>query len=251
MADTTHDLHKRFLELARRSLRRGSYVYTDFLTISEQEILRRTAFERDCAPFILYGGYEAAERQVACFGSEEICGYPESPPVVCLAIRPVSAKFAEALTHRDFLGALMGLGLSRDVLGDIVVDKNTAYLFCREDLAGFICDQFNQVRHTAVSCAAVDALPDDILPKSEPRELIVASERADALIAAVYKFSREDSRNLIATGKVFIDDQPLIAADRLLREGERVSVRGYGRFVYGGVLRQTAKGRLRVGVTVS
>lgn len=251
MSDPNHDLQNRFIELARRSFRQGCYVYTDFLTVAEQELLRRIPFSSDCAPYSFCGGYEWSERKLARFGSEELCGFSEAPPITCLAIRPASANFAEMLSHRDYLGALMSLGVCREVLGDIVMDKNAAYLFCLSGLANYICEQLSRVRRTAVTCVSLDALPSGVLPKSTPKELVVATERADALIAAVYKLSRRESRGLIGTGKVLVDDRQLLNPDRLLRVGQRVSVRGHGRFVYKGVLRQTAKERLWVLVTVS
>ena len=72
------------------------------------------------------------------FGSEETLGYEEAFPISCVVIRPSAPKFAEELTHRDFLGALMNLGIERDVLGDIIVRGAVGYVFCEDAMADYL-----------------------------------------------------------------------------------------------------------------
>ena len=78
----------------------------------------------------VFGGTEASERAVVRFGDPEAFGYEEDFPIDILAIVPLADKFADDLTHRDFLGALMSLGIERSLLGDIIVTGKKAYLFC-------------------------------------------------------------------------------------------------------------------------
>ena len=116
MDEDIRQLQKRFSELAARANGRGRYTYTQFLTLAEQDVLRKLERQLD-APFRWMGGYEAAERRLACFGREEDMGYPADSPICCLRIYPASRKFAGDLGHRDFLGSLMGLGIERRLLG--------------------------------------------------------------------------------------------------------------------------------------
>ena len=125
MNDDDKLLRKRLAELSARSAARGIWTYSEFLTMAEQSILLDTP---ELSPFSLFGGYEGAERRLACFGGEETVSYPASPPVSCLIAEPVSRKFAEALSHRDFLGALMSLGIRREMLGDIIVAEPGALI---------------------------------------------------------------------------------------------------------------------------
>ena len=93
--------------------------------------------------FISYeisGGYEDAERVIVRFGSEDELGYEEAYPITLLRIAPLQSKFADDLTHRDFLGSLMNLGIERDVLGDLLINEKCAYLFCKESVADYIID---------------------------------------------------------------------------------------------------------------
>ncbi len=241
-------MQKRFSELAARADGRGRYTYTQFLTLAEQDVLQR--MERQlAAPVRWMGGYDTAERRVACFGREEDMGYPPESPVCCLSIAPASKKFAGDLGHRDFLGSLMGLGMERRLLGDIQIVEGVGYLFCLEEIAPYICDNLTQVARTTVHCQVCEP-PEQLSLPPEPTEMVVASQRLDALIAAVWRLSRSDAQELLEKGMVFIDGRLVESAAHTLKEGDLVSVRHQGRFRYEGALRETKKGRLRVSVRV-
>lgn len=250
MTDELQLLKKRFQELARRAFSQQRYTYTEFLSLAEQDALLTLRLEAGSAAFALYGGFEAAERKLAQFGTEELCGYPEEPPIVCVHVEPVSQKFADALTHRDFLGALMGLGVRRSVLGDIVLKDNAAYLLCLDSISGFITEQFTQVKRTTVKCTILASVPALAAGEPEPKSVNVASERLDAIIAAVYKMSRGESQTLIEQDKVFIGGRLTENTSCQPSPGDIISVRGLGRFVYEGISKETKKGRLFVNVRV-
>ena len=248
MEEDIRQLQKRFAELAARANGRGRYTYTQFLTLAEQDVLQTMARQLD-APFVWLGGYEAAERRLACFGREEDMGYPPESPICCLSIAPASKKFAGDLGHRDFLGSLMALGIKRQLLGDIQIVDGVGYLFCLEEISPYLCENLISVGHTTVRCESCDP-PEQLSLPPEPTEVVVASERLDALIAAVWKLSRNQAQELLERGMVFIDGRLVESASHTLREGDVVSVRHQGRFRYEGTLRETKKGRLRVSVTV-
>ena len=236
-------LQKRFAELASRAASRGCWTNTEFLTTAEQDLLQRTKLD---APYVLSGGYDGAERRLALFGAEELCGYEAVPPAVCLKIEPAAPKFAETLTHRDYLGALMGLGIRREVLGDIVLQGNAAYLFCMDSIAGFILENCTQIRRTAVTVTRAEALPELLAQPPELTEIIVASERLDAVVAAVWKLSRSEAKQLADDGRVYLNSCLTETPAAELRPGDMVSLRGFGRFLYEGTAAETRKGRLRV-----
>ena len=124
MTDDERFLASRLKELSKRSYNRGIWTYSDFLTMAEQALVSLSAENE----FELVGGFDAAERRLVIFGSEDSCGYQFEPPIKVVKIEPVSKKFSDALTHRDFLGAIMSLGIKREVLGDIVVRENIGYV---------------------------------------------------------------------------------------------------------------------------
>lgn len=246
--DNFRHLQNRFSELAARAEGQGRYTYTPFLTLAEQDLLCRMT-GRLAAPFRWQGGYEGAERRLACFGREEDMGYPPPCPIACLSMAPAAPRFAGQLGHRDYLGALMGLGIRRELLGDIQLSGGGAWLFCLEEIAPFIAENLTQAGKTILRCAP-SRPPEALSRPPEPTALVVASPRLDGLIAGVWRLSRGESQQLIEKKLVFLDGRQEESPSRAVPEGAMVSVRGMGRFRYEGEEAQTRKGRLRVRVRI-
>lgn len=238
-------LKNRFLDMANRAETKGTWVYSEFLTEAEQSELRKM---RLSVGVDFYGGYEAAERQITVFGDEADIYYPPEPPVVFIKISPLQNKFADNLSHRDFLGSLMALGIKREMLGDILINENTAYVVCMEKIADYIMNELADVKHTSVRTEKANALPDIAQPQPEYTECIVSSERLDVLTSAVYNLSRSDSQKLIEAERVFVNSILAKSTSAVLKIGEKISVRGFGRFVYDGIIKTTKKGRFVVAV---
>lgn len=234
------EAQKRFEDLANRFFEREYAVYSDFLGLSEISELFAVRFS---VPVTLWGGYEGAERVVACFGDRNFYESKNDYPIKCIMIEPVNQKFADALSHRDFLGSLMGLGIRREMLGDIIISENCGFLFAIDSICDYIVDNLTQVKHTTVECSQVDEIPENALPQPEKTEMIVSSERLDVLVSAVYNLSRSKAQVLFNQEKVFINGASKIAST-VAKVGDKISVRGFGRFIYNGVLRRTKKDRL-------
>ena len=233
-------LTSRLHDLSQRAYERSYSVYSDFLNMEEISTLKAL---RDVGAYTLYGGYATAERCVAGFGE---C---EHFPIVCIEISPLQQKFADKLTHRDFLGSLMNLGINRSTLGDIIVSDNVGYLFCLNSISEYICDNLTRIKHTTVNCEVLGELPELLIKEPEEKDIIVASERADAVISAIYHLSRSDAKTLFLQEKVFANHK-IISASQALQDGDIVSVRGYGKFrVYDNV-RTTKKNRLVIKVGI-
>lgn len=242
-------LGKRLQELAEKSSRQSIYTYTGFLGLAEQDVFHRMERELSYAHPMLFGGGEQAERVLVRFGNPEEFGYEEDFPIVLLKIEPLQPKFADALDHRDFLGALMHLGIERSTLGDIHVEKSCGYLYCLNSIAGFLTEELHRVRHTDVKCAPA---AEDAPQKQEKvrQSLTVSSERADVVIAGLYHLSRTRSMELFREQRVFINGKLCENNSCLLKKEDAVSVRGKGKFFYDGRDRETKKGKFCVGVLV-
>uniref|UniRef100_UPI0040568136 YlmH/Sll1252 family protein n=1 Tax=Acetatifactor sp. TaxID=1872090 RepID=UPI0040568136 len=244
------NLRNRFRDLADKSFQQNMFTFTGFLGLSEQDIFWRMEQELNFAGYLFSGGTEGADRQVLRFGSVKELGYEVAFPIVCIHIKPLIAKFADKLSHRDFLGALMNLGIERSTIGDIKVGDREAYLFCLESIAEYICENLVQIKHTHVSCSITENYEE--IPKEEPEKcsIQVSSMRVDAVIAKVYNKSRSDCLELFRTGKVFVNGRLCENNSRALKAGEVVNARGYGKFVMSGELRETRKGKLSIEVEV-
>jgi RNA-binding protein YlmH len=237
---------KRFLELARKSYNSGIYTFTDFLGLGEQSAFAE--IQRDLAgiPYTAFGGAEGCERVMLRFGSEELCGYDVPHPISIILCKPLSDKFAEKLGHRDFLGAILNLGIDRSVLGDIAIIDNKAYIFAKDSISQFIADGLTKVRKTSVKCEIVDSAPEGGLYKTKEVRVQAVGERIDALVAKVFSISRDDSSTLFSRGLVFISGRCCESTSHKLKEGDVVSVRGYGRFIYRGIEGHSKKGKLNI-----
>ncbi len=243
-------LRNRFRDLADKSFSQNMFTFTGFLGLGEQDVFWRTQREVAHAGYAFYGGAEETDRKVLRFGNAEEFGYEIPFPIVCLHVRPLAAKFADSLSHRDFLGALMNLGIDRSTVGDIRVGDKEAYLFCLDSIAEFICGNLEQVKHTRVRCEIVDTAAK--VPAEEPERVTVqvASLRTDAVIARVYNKSRESCLELFRAQKVYVDGRLCENNSRPLKAGEMINARGYGKFKVTGEPRETRKGKLSLEVLV-
>ena len=246
MTDDELLFQKRLVELAGKAYSRNTYTFTAFLSLAEQDIRARTEREISHVPHDSFGGVSGAERIMVRFGNEELCGWEESFPILCIRMEPLNRKFADALTHRDFLGALMNLGIDRSQLGDIIVREDAAWLFATEKIAPFICDNLFRAKHTELRCTVTEAPPSGELFSLEPLECLVASERIDGVLSHVYRLSRSDAAELFRAGKVFLNSRTCTSGSTMLKPGDIVSLRGTGRFRYQGPQRTTKSGKLSV-----
>lgn len=206
-------------------------------------------------PCFLYGGFEEAERCCAVFLPSYLDreafleGEKEDPQVVaCLEIRPLQDKFADDLTHRDFLGALMHLGIEREQVGDILTEDSRAFVFVMKDISPFIISELTRVRHTVVSVREIPLSDCSIRRVLEEKTGSVASERLDAVAAMAFKLSRTSAAKLIQGEKAAVDGRLVTDPDQRLIPGQKISLRGYGKCIYQGEVKRTKKDRLMVRV---
>ena len=235
---------RHLLDLCRKSEKTGSWQYSGFLSPAEQDDL---LMSREAAGFSfqLLGGYTQAERKILAAGNEEEMGPPE-PPICVVAVVPKSEKFAEELSHRDYLGAILGLGIERNLVGDILVREKRAWFFCLESAAEMLTTSLTQVRRTAVQAKITTGEAPELQPQYAELRLNVASERLDAVAAAFAGLSRGQAERLFASEKVYVNGRMIQERSTRLKEGDVISVRGYGKAVYDGVAYETKKKRMMV-----
>ena len=241
-------LKKRLRELARKCYQNNQYTFTSFLSPADLECFYELERELSYVSYKIWGGSELCERVMVRFGGEEELGYVEEFPIVCLQAKPLAAKFADALSHRDFLGALMNLGIERSTLGDIWLIDNVGYLFCVESMADFIIENLGKVKHTSILCSRAEKIPDFADADKQEIKIQVASGRIDAVLAKVYKLSRSEAIELFRQRKVLLNGRLCENNSAFLGEGDRVSVRGYGRFDYLGEQGLSKKGKTNASV---
>lgn len=250
MSDEVELLKKRFRELYEKADRGGYFTFTDFLGLSEQSALGEVSSKFRAASVTRFGGAVGAERVMVRFGDPEEIGYDLAFPIKCVKIEPLAQKFADKLTHRDFLGALMNLGIERCTLGDVIIRDNVGYVFATEEIAKFITGELSKVKRTDVRATEIDDVPSGELYKTEEKRIQLQSERLDAVIAKTYSLSRDDAQMLIKRSLVFVNGKETLSSSYTPKSGDKISVRGHGRLIYLGFDSTSRKGKLNVTVSV-
>lgn len=239
-------LRGRLADLAKRAYQQNIYTYSNFLSPAELSLLDQLGDSISYIHHECFGGNELCERQIVEFGSEEDFGYPGHFPIAVIRITPLIEKFSDSLNHRDYLGALMHLGIERDTLGDILIKEKTAYLFCLEGIADFICSELTKVKHTNVKCEITDMDIPALTPELIDEEFPAASLRLDGILASLLKCSRKEALALFTEKKVILNGHITGRNSTLLKDGDVFSVRGHGKFIFAGSGGSTRKGKIYV-----
>ena len=226
-------------------IRRDIPANTCFLSPRELEMAR---FLFGAYPGLhCFGGYPDAERRMLCFLPEymdENSLYNEDSPMLCLR---ASFYQGDTPTHRDFLGALMGSGISRESVGDICVSKGSCDFFVTADIAPYILQNFVSAGRTKLHLDKVP-LTEAQIPEPEVKEIrdTLASLRLDSVISSGFRLGRSLAVQYINAGKAAIDGLPCEKPDKAVQEGCNISVRGLGKLKLKSVNGQTKKGRISV-----
>ena len=226
-------------------IRRNIPANTCFLSPRELEMARFLFGEEPgLYPF---GGYEEAERKMLVYlpeYMEEDGLYEEESPLVCLR----ATYFEEdTLSHRDFLGALMGAGIARETVGDICVGKGCCDFFVTAEIAPYILQNFLSAGRTRVHIAQI-SLRNAQIPEPEVKEIkdTVASLRLDSIVSSGFRIGRSLAAQYICAGKAAIDGLPCEKPDKAVCEGTKISIRGLGKIKLMAVNGRTKKDRISV-----
>lgn len=260
----------RIRDLARQAQMNDYLTHTGFLSLSEQS---RAAMEvpglgmpgagressREGFRAVFYGGSGEADRKVLFFlpsymDEKEFFRQEEEGNGVtaCLEIRVRGARFSREIGHRDCLGALMHLGIERDQVGDILIDKDgaLAYVYVLSSMAEHICRELRTVGKSSVELRAVPPSGCGVKPELKTQTGSIASVRIDSLVAMAFHLSRSAAQELVSREQVFADGRTVTSSSFVPGEGCRISVRGHGKFIYEGEEKTTRKGRIFVRISV-
>lgn len=195
--------------------------------------------------YCFWGGYPLASRCYLCIAPYDEPNTSEYP------FKPfkINARDSAQLSHRDYLGALMSLGIKRDCIGDILILNNhSSVIFLRNDVASFIKEQLTIIAREGV---CVSEYWESILnyePKYEEINIIVSSMRLDNIVSSCARVSRTEASNLISSELVFLNYSALTKASHTVRENDMLSIRGYGKYKISQQVSTTRKDRLVIRV---
>lgn len=235
-------------DLSKKADNNNKFTFSNFL--NEEEINELIKNKNRFITFTLFGGTEGASRKMVRFGDEEELYYSEDFPIVTLKIEPINKKFADTLSHRDYLGAIMNLSIEREHIGDIIIKENEAFVFVTQKMSAFICENLKKIKHTDIRCNECEFEPTEKLFELEEMTVITSSLRADCVICAVYGLSRSSADAYFNGKKVFINSSQCENSSKQLKENDTVSVRGFGKFIFNKEISLTKKGRLKISVSL-
>lgn len=238
-------LFAKALDQAWASRKRREPMFTDFMDRAKcARFAERLRGTRELQ-ILCYGGTEDCERQQMGFAPAEDALSPEDFPIRAIKIRRKSKKFGQSdLSHRDYLGSILGLGIDRGKLGDILVSEDAAVCFAAAEIAPYICAALEQVSKTAVIAEEAEAAEAIPARQTEKRRITVASLRLDAVAGEVFHIARGKAQSLIGAEKAAVNWNIMTNVSHQLKEGDLVSLRGYGRFRVGEIGGKTKKDRI-------
>ena len=236
-------LLSRLSDRIKKALKTGRPVWTEFLNPAEQSLCISVLDKRPDVVYSAFGGRERCERRVLCI----LDSFSDIPPSFDL-IKAVKIDFdafnTQWITHRSILGAVLGLGCDRRMIGDIFINDLSAYVFAIDTAASFVAQHLVSVGRAHVSTALMELPAVDIGEETKTlKRITVAALRMDAVLSGAFHLSRSKTAGLIAAEKVFCNWKRIKKANESVAEGDVISVRGLGRMVLASVGRQSAKGR--------
>ena len=238
-----NELLKRARDLAERCERSGTVCVSGFLSPAEQYELQTRLGYIPCG-LVFHGGGENCERAAAFFlpdyMSEDMLDVSE---YICAM--KLKAYFGQP-GHRDYMGALLGMGIGREWLGDIQVEGDTAYVFCMKSVLRHLLSIEKAGRYTVkASQVPLEEVPARKV-ETESLSFSVMSPRLDAVAAGLFHLSRTEAAKQIAAGNVSLNYGQCLKADCIVKEGDILSLKGKGKGSISGMGGTSRKGRLFV-----
>lgn len=238
-------------------------IFSDFINPIKAETFCNifNKYFHDEIKVVFFGGYEDCERGMIGLFPLEHLEYLEHLenidegnqdkileqfPIDCIKISH-NSKFVKTPSHRDYLGSIIGLGITRDVIGDILIKEDYAVLFCENSISSYIEINLEKVGRACVKLKIVsgDELQ-EIIPQKEVKEyrIIVASLRIDVVISACFKLSRSKAKEYIDKERAFINWKVVKSTSKVVEMDDIITIRGKGRIKVKEIVGNTKKDRI-------
>lgn len=222
--------------------------YTDFLDLSQIELVQKFINRIKIENYMSYGGFEQAERKIFVIYPEKFNSTVVEKNLSNI-VQIIRIELPDDLkgkyTHRDYLGAVIKLGIERKKVGDIIVDSNGADIIIDKDVSKFLVENLGSLTRFSKSTITVQNI-EDLRPveiKKEEIEIIVSSLRLDNVISELARCSRNKALDIINTERVFVNFECETKKTKQIKPGDMVTIRGKGRFFIKEIVGQTRSGR--------
>lgn len=226
---------------------------TFFLDIRQQSLILSKTKISDDVNALFFGGFDTAERNVLVFipyyleisDFDSLKSYlsnnPDENPLTVLRLKKDSFS---SVTHRDYLGALMGLGIKREMIGDIIVTKDGADIIVMKSVAEYIKTELKSVGRATVSVSEVSFYEiSDMVTNIHEETINVSSMRIDNIVSACFKLSRSESADAVLSGSIYVNSLQILKCDKKINIGDKIVYRSKGKVVLKEISGVSKKGR--------
>lgn len=218
-----------------------------FLNMHERSLAASLRISKDISREF-YGVFDDSERVIAVFLPEHLTlaqfiGDENLNPLCVLDV--TKDKFSSPLSHRDYLGALMGLGIDREMLGDIQVTESGCQIVCFKSIADYICENLNKagkgtLKIKVLKCGEVDSLGTN---EGVEDSFTVSSPRLDSVVKNAFRISRNSACEAISHALVFVNDIECLKPDKRVEVGDKITLRHRGRIIIRDIPGKSKRGR--------
>ena len=222
--------------------------YTDFLDLAQIELVQKFINKIKIENYMVYGGFEQAERKMFVIYPEKFNSIVVEKNLANI-VQIIRIQLPEDLkgkyTHRDYLGAVIKLGVERKKIGDIIVDNEGADIIVDKDIVKFLLENLGSLTRFSKSTITVENIDDlrTVEIKKEELEIIVSSMRLDNVISELARCSRNKALDIINMERVFVNFECETKKTKQIKSGDMVTIRGKGRFFIKEIVGQTRSGR--------
>lgn len=245
-------LEAKVFDKIKQSKNRNQFSHTDFLDLSQQELVKKIMTIHHFDHGKLFGGYEGAERRMLIIFPQMIQEYIDEDSYYKKIVKGIRILLPKELygtyEHRNYLGALMKLGIKREKIGDILIREDGADIIISIEIEKFLLEnlktltRFQKAKISSISISEVMVAP----TKKEQFTINVPSMRLDCIVGELARCSRSSALALIQQERVFVNFKEELSQGKQISENTYITIRGKGRFRIVKIEGTTRSGRLNI-----
>ncbi|NDL67936.1 RNA-binding protein [Anaerotalea alkaliphila] len=238
-------LVKKLLDKAHQCHERAYATHSEFLDLHEQTLFEMSRKSFPPVKHMFDGGRKESERKMLIFYPEFMDPNQVEKPFACIRIKADTQEGGHP-GHRDYLGSLMGLGIKRSCMGDLLVHGDTAHVFVLDTMASYVLDQLHAVGNTPVRAEKMEdtTVLGNLRPAFVSIRNTVASLRLDSVVKLAFGMGRKDAAELVSKGRVHVNGEEKLQPSSPVKEGDLISARGKGKCKLQTVGCETKKNRI-------
>lgn len=224
---------------------------TDFLDMHQRAILEKVLKNIKYKNYVIFGGYENAERTMIIIYPEKLetvfeNNYFDYNNLVQIIRIKLPNEMRGKYSHRDYLGAIVKVGIKREKVGDIIVSIDGADIIATKEMSEYLKASLSELTRFSKSNFEIHSIEELNIapPKTEIINIIIPSMRMDSIVSEIVRTSRSKAMELISSERVFINSEVVTKNSKILKENDMITVRGKGRFKVSKILNSTKKGNL-------